>query len=282
DRPVLPARSGAPRLGRDAAARRRDAAVNRRALLVLPLAAGLVACSSSGKGGSASDVPTGMPTTATGLATLLQSAVHNITSAHLHLDIEIAGMTLTGAGDEKLSDGKLVALDLTENLPNDAGAIRVISVGGKTYAQLPASISNSGSRYLLVTPNSTNSVIQQLAGALDSALTSASLGGVAVFVRAAKSVKGEGTAPVGGVNAVHYSIMVDIAKLPASLPGRDQLQSGGVATLPVELYVDRQGRPVKISEQLRVGGQGVSTTALVTDYNKPVTITAPPANQVGS
>jgi hypothetical protein len=30
-----------------------------------------------------------------------------------------------------------------------------------------------------------------------------------------------------------------------------------------------------------VQGQDVSTTALVTDYNKPVTISAPPANQVG-
>jgi hypothetical protein len=253
----------------------------RIALLAALLATGLAACSSSGKGGSAGNVPAGMPTTATRLAALVQSAVQHVTSAHLRLDIQIAGTALTGAGDETLSGGKLVALDLTENFPGGAGSIRVISVGGKTYAQLPTSMNTSGKPYLLVTPNSRNTVIRQLASSLDTALTSASLGGVPVFLRAAKSIKGDGTAKVGGVNAVHYSVVVDIAKLPASLPGRDQLKSSGVSTLPLELYVDRQGRPVKVAEQLQVQGQNVSTTALVTDYNKPVTISAPPANQVG-
>jgi hypothetical protein len=35
-------------------------------------------------------------------------------------------------------------------------------------------------------------------------------------------------------------------------------------------------------EEFTAQGQTVSTKATVTDFNKPVTITPPPANQVGS
>ena len=252
---------------------------HRAALLTLP-AAVLAACSSSGGGGSS--IPSGMPTDAAGLGTLLQTAVTKITSAHIALDITLAGEQLTGSGDEKLSNGQLTALDLTENLPSGGGQIRVIMVDGKTYAKLPAAFNSSGKPYLLVTPSSNNQVIRQLAGSLDSALSSASLGSVSTFTKAAKSVEGKGTETINGVETVHYSIVVDVAHLPDSMPGKSDLTASGIATLPLELYVDRSGRPVQITEEFTVQGSKVSTKSTVSHYNEPVTITAPPSGQVGS
>lgn len=250
----------------------------RAALLALP-AALLAACSSSSGGGSG--VPSGMPTDAAGLGELLQSGTATITSAHITLELTLAGQKLTGSGDETLKNGELTGLDLTENLPGGQGAIEVVVVDGKTYAKLPASMNSSDKPWLVVTPDSSNQVIQQLASSLDTALSSASLGSVGTFTRAAKSVEGKGTANIGGVDTTHYKIIVDVAKLPADTPGKSELESNGLKEIPIDLYVDSQGRPVQISEELTLQGTSVSTKATVSDFNKPVTITAPPANQVG-
>jgi hypothetical protein len=253
-------------------------ASRRAALLVLP-AAIVAACTSSGGGGPA--IPSGMPTDVDGVANLVQSAISKITSVHLTLDISLVGQELTGSGDETLANGHLQALDLTENLPNSGGAIRVISVGGKTYARLPPTYNSSDKPYLLVTASSSNQIVRQLAGSLDSALSAASLDSVVIFTRAAKSIEAKGTETVNGVETVHYSVVVDAKKLPDSLAGKSDLTKSGVETLPLELYVDTTGRPVQVTEEFTAQGQKVSTKSIVSDYNKPVTITAPPPDQVG-
>lgn len=252
---------------------------HRGAALLALAAALLTSCSSSGGGPSA---PSGMPTDASGLGRLLASGVGGIRSAHIKLDLNLGGQELTGSGDEKLADGQLVALDLTENLPGGAGAIRVIVVNGTAFAKLPSSMNSSGKPYLVVSPSSSNQVIRQLASSLESALSSASLGSVTTFSKAAKSVDMKGAETVAGVPTTHYAIVVDISKLPADMPGKADLVKSGLDTLPLDLYIDHSGRPVQITEEFTVQGTKVSTKATVSDYNKPVTITAPPANQVGS
>jgi hypothetical protein len=46
--------------------------------------------------------------------------------------------------------------------------------------------------------------------------------------------------------------------------------------------VDGKGRPVKVTENLTVQGQTVDTTVTIGDFDAPVTITAPPADQVAT
>jgi hypothetical protein len=249
----------------------------RAALLVLPLVI-VAGCSSSGGG---SGVPDGMPTDAAGLGQLLQSGTATIRTAHIVLDISLAGQELTGSGDETLDNGQLVSLDLKESLPGGQGTIEVVVVDGTTYAKLPPSLNSGDKPWLLVTPDSTNQIVQQLARSLDTALNSASLGSVGVFTRAAKSVEGKGTDTIEGVETTHYEIVVDVAKLPADTPGKDALESSGVDEIPLDLYIDSQGRPVRINEELTVQGTKVTTKATLSDFNAPVTITAPPSNQVG-
>src|SRR5947208_4557188 len=93
------------------------------ALLVLPALVALAACTGSGKGPahSGSPVPSGMPSDAAELSSLVRSAVAGITSAHVNLGLSVSAQTLAGSGDEQLSHGRLVGLDLTENLSGGAG-----------------------------------------------------------------------------------------------------------------------------------------------------------------
>lgn len=273
---------------------------SRRLCAVLALPCLLAACSSStsGKGstgssgaagsgtgsgaGSSAAAPGGKPTDAAGLGGLMQSAIAGITSAHISLNVDAAGQKVSGAGDEKLAAGKLVAMDITEQLPGGAGSLQLIIVGGKTYAKLPPALNKSGKPYVLVSGNSSNATVRALAGSLDSALSSASIGSVGAFITAAKTVKLVGTDTINGVKATHYSVVVDISKLPADLPGKDALGSSGLKTLPLDLYIDDQGRPIRVNEDFKVQGQEVSSIVTVTNYNKPVTVTAPPASQVST
>jgi hypothetical protein len=246
------------------------------------LAASLASCSSGGNtnGHGSAGGPT--PTTAAQLGTKLLSASQSITSAHVTLDITVAGVTIHGSGDEKLSKGALVAMDMTEGVPA-VGNLRIIRVAGKTYMKLPAKENPSGKPYVLVSPQSSNPIVQQLAGSIDTAASTASIKAFNAFVRAAKSIKVDGRETVDGVGATHYSVVVDPAKVPnTSALSKQALAASGLKTVPVDLWVDDQGRPVKMTVNLHVQGQVVKVVAQMGHYNQPVTITAPPASQVST
>ena len=58
------------------------------------------------------------------------------------------------------------------------------------------------------------------------------------------------------------------------------MTAAGVTALPMDLWVDRQGRLRKVAENLTVKGQRVATTIGIGQFDAPVTITPPPADQV--
>ncbi|MBN9618884.1 MAG: hypothetical protein J0H43_04030 [Actinobacteria bacterium] len=277
----------------------------RLALLLVPAALTLAACSSAtdgtghvaaqGGGGTVSGGPTlsqpsgstpasgggAAPVGLSALVSKMRAAVAEMTSAHLTMNITAAGQSITGSGQERLDHGKLVAMDLTMNLAQ-IGSLRMIVVDGKSYVQLPTSLDTTGKPFILVTENSSNPVVRSMAGSLDSTLSSASLGSYATMMTAARSFKELGPATVAGTATTHYSIVIDVSKLPSNLPGLDAIQASGIADLPLDLYVDGQGRMIQMTEQLSTDGQQVSTQVTVTDYNQPVSISAPPADQVST
>ena len=216
------------------------------------------------------------------LAARLLSATTGIKTARFTLTVTAGPSgSITGRGAERLADGKATALDVTEGLPGGAGTLRVIIVDGRTYVKLPPQLNTGRKPYTLVTPNSSSAVVRSLASSLASTRSSASIDSFRDFVRAAESLTDKGMTTVGGTPATHYSISVSVAKLPASTAGKQALLSAGLTTIPVELYLDPMSRPVLLVEKLSVQGQQVSTRVAFTDYNRPVTITAPPASQVG-
>ena len=55
-----------------------------------------------------------------------------------------------------------------------------------------------------------------------------------------------------------------------------------LARLALETEADDQGRPVKILEKLTIQGKSLNVVGTISKYNQPVTITAPPPNQVST
>lgn len=267
--------------------------MNSRRLLAaaaIPAAIALAACSSvtngtPGAGGTAAPGSCGNSATQTdaaGLSAVLQCASKAVKTAHIDLDLNAAGQEIKGSGDEELDGGVLTGMDLSESLPENEGSIRLLIAGNKTYAMLPASINPSDKPWVVIRSDSTNSVIQSLSQSISQTQASASIGATTAFVTAARSVTNKGAENVDGVDTTHYAIDVDPTKLPADNPGKDAAAQAGLTSIPVDLYVDSQGRPVKVTENFSVQGQAVSVDIDVTKYDQPVNIVAPDPDQVAS
>jgi len=243
----------------------------------------VAACGPAATGKSAStpaSSSSAMPSDAAGVSALLRDSTSTIRSAHLDMTISAAGMTLTGQGDETAAAGKMQSLDLTENVPQ-LGALRVIIANGKTYLQVPTSVSHATKPWVLVSPTSSNPVVRRLATTLQSVQQAASLNQFSAFSSAA-TMSAHDTQDLDGAPTTHYTLSVDVRKLPDTLPGKQQLVTAGVTTLPMQMWLDAKGRLVKFAENLEVQGQQVSTVVTVGNFDAPVTVTPPPADQVAT
>jgi hypothetical protein len=220
------------------------------------------------------------PTTASALFTLINNAARTTKTARLSLHESLAGVQVTGTGDEELANGKATSLDLSEDIPS-AGTIRLIILDSTIYVQLPPSLRSGSKPWILASPSSSNPVIAQLYTTLQQSMQSGSFTSITQYLQGASTVHLLGTPTMNGERVGHYKVTVDVTKLPADFPDRQTMIAAGVSKIPVELWVDAQGRPAEVSENVTVDGQTVQANVQLSNYNVPVHISAPPANQVG-
>ncbi len=86
-----------------------------------------------------------------------------------------------------------------------------------------------------------------------------------------------------GEQVTQYTVELDTAKA-ATMMGGEQLraepQPSQDTTIPMELYLDSENLPKRIEMNMDVMGQSSSMVMNYTDWGTPVTIEAPPADQV--
>jgi len=247
----------------------------------------LAACSHSSPSSSDTSTTSGpAPTSAHApaaaarpLAAQLGRGLAGVTSAHLAID---AGALLgTAVGSIKVQRGTVTASDLT--VTTGGAKAHVITIAGTSYAHLDGGKQLGPKPWVKVSSTSSNEFVRGLAGNLQLVQSVTSLGEVAQLLGTATSVKQDGTGTVDGVKATHYLLTLDAGT--AAKSGNGQLQSLlnelGSGSVPVDLWTDAQHRPVKIAVHLSLAGTKLAVTVDITNYNAPVTITAPPANQVG-
>ncbi len=234
----------------------------------------------AGAGGGATGAPVSGSSATNGptLAALLSQSLAQTSSLHLDLSVSVAGQQITASGDESISGGKLTAMDVTEALPG-FGSVELRVIGTQVYAKLPG-IESSGKPWLLADATSSNPLARTLGTTTGSLLSQSSLSSYSALAQAATTVTDDGPATIDGQATTHYSIVVDVAKLPPGNPASTTLGAAGIATLPLEAWLDSQNRLVQLTEDLTVGGQDASTKITVSNYDQPVSIAAPPADQV--
>lgn len=260
-----------------------------RHLIALPLlAAGLLTgCASATNGspaGAAPSVPTapGATIAPSRMSAAVTAGMTPVTSAKLDFALDLAGQKITGDGAERLSSGHARAMRITEQFPAGKGRLTITKVGGKVFAKLPSSINPTDKPWVLLRENSRNATVRELAGSLDKSLASSSVSSSTVFATAAKSITSRGRVTVHGTPTTKYRLVVDVRKVPSANVDQRSLQASGLKTIPVDLYLDSSNRPVEVDESFAVQGQQITMRFWFHDYNAPVSISPPPADQVST
>lgn len=111
------------------------------------------------------------------------------------------------------------------------------------------------------------------------------LAGTVKLLTTSKDVKAVGTETVGGAETTHYSGTFPVAEAAQVIdPARqEQLkqQLSSVKDVKFDLWADAQSLPRKVTLSGAEHGETFNLTALFKGFNEPVTIAAPPAEQVG-
>jgi hypothetical protein len=249
--------------------------------IIVTTTAGLVlaGCSSSGGGSSptTSAAPIAVSAAAKRLAAKIEQGTATLTSAHLDVNAGALGGTI--AGNVSFANGQTTGSDLT--VTQSGSTTEVITVSGTTYGKLPSSQNTSGKPWVKVSDSSSNEFVRALAGTMTLVNAATSLGDVSKLITTATtSVKDVGSEPVGGTTTEHYALTVDPKKVSGDLASA--LGSTGSKALPVDLWIDGQGRPVQIKIAIPLGSQSLPLLVKVSSFNAPVLISAPPSDQVST
>ena len=212
------------------------------AALVLTAAAalaGLTGCGPASTGNSASSSTTASssapPTDAAGLSAVLKASASKIHSAHLSMNIAAGTATLTGSGDETMAAGKLQSLDLTEHIPQ-AGSHA--DRHGRRQ-DLPAAAPGDEPVGEAVGPGLADQQQPRHPAAGDDPghRQADGIPGPVHDVQQRGTVTGHEQETLDGAPTTHYTLTVDVQKLPATLPGKQQLIAAGLTSLPMDMWV---------------------------------------------
>lgn len=255
------------------------------------LALSLVAC--GGKDGATDQGQGGTGTDGGGLSIMANVAdlanqvdKANGNSAKITMDGSMQGQSIKATGTYQLKPS--LAMDMTMNTPE--GAMRMVLVDNTLYLQMPEQerAQMGGKQWVKISADGDDPMSKMLGSALTSVSDSVDVTKQVQQIKDAGTITKSQQETVDGQQTVHYWIDVDVQKL-ASLQQEEltktaleALAKQGTKTLKYELWVRGDGLPAKIATQAPVGtGQPVTVTVGFSDWGKPVTVQAPPADQVG-
>jgi hypothetical protein len=241
------------------------------ALLPLVLG-GLAACQGADQAGSSSSSassPAG-PLTAKTLVPALKSAVQDKPSAHVRMALTGNGQTLMAKGDIRFTKDPAMSMTMSgPMLGQGAAEMRVLD--GFVYMSIP-SLTPAG-KFVKLDANDPNGPMGSGIGDLAKQLDPTSA--FDAFSAGLRKVDYLGKQTVSGEELSHYRLTVDskaVAKdeghpLPPNVP----------STLHYDLWLDGQNLMRKLEFTL---GKQASVTMTTSNWGEPVTVKAPPKNDI--
>lgn len=223
--------------------------------------------------------------TVSDLSNLVGNSVEQATTVQVTMKSGVG--TTTGS----IKFGDPVAEKMTLNTPN--GSEQVLLVDNVFYMQIPGMQDLTNKPWIKIDPSdSSNPAAQFFSGLVNSIKENADPSQMIKNMEAGGTLTGTDTEQLGGESTTHYKITVDIDKMIANEtdPSMKQLlgmvEQQGLKSYPVDVWLDSHGLPVqtKINMPALSGapGSGGVSTITYTNWGAPVTITAPPADQVGT
>jgi hypothetical protein len=232
----------------------------------------LAACSSSnGKSSESTHPATNAPTNPVPAVT---AALNKLTSVHLDTD---TGST-KGTADVQMSNGEVTGLHVTtsqNNVPYET-----ITTGGKTYLKLTTPV--DGKNWAEVSSDSSIPQVKIAASPLSNVSVTtllASPGSVTTLLNAATPT-GSTEETLNGEHVVHWTMQVAPSKIDATTPIGQLFALLGKDSIPTDLWVNDHDQPVKLAFAINLLGDKKNITVLLSNFNAPLTITAPDPSDV--
>jgi len=172
-------------------------------------------------------------------------------------------MTITGYQQAK----PLAASMEMSGLAFQGKTAKLIVVGGKLYMSFPGM--TPAGKFLKVDPKKTKGA--DFAGLLDSGDPTKALAGLGKGTQTVKFVRAE---TVDGLKLDRYQVTVSTAAI-FKAQGK-KLPAGAPKSLPYTIWMGADHLVHRMTFDL----MGVSMVMKMTEYNKPVTITAPPSSKI--
>lgn len=223
-------------------------------------------------------------------AAKMQSSNVKNTSMTGSIAVDSSAATVKGTFRESLAGGKVTAIDMkmTVGLSGQSVVFNMLIKDNKAYiggATIMSALGAGGKKWALASANSSNTQLRTLAAQLNGYLDTASADQYALLASAASSVKDAGEQPLGSRPAHRYEVTVDTARAAALMSGasKTSMQSAadaGIKSIPTTIWLDENNRLVEADSTVALRGVRSTTTFKVTDYDTPVTISAPVASEV--
>jgi len=268
--------------------------MRRIALGALGVVAGvavLTACGSSNVPGQATgQAPAVQPKSVTDLAHLVSLQTSTKHTVHIQFDAKSSAGSFTGTGQADLA-GAASKMALTMQSP--IGELDMVLTGSALYLKAPAAL-HSAKPWVKVDANGTDEASKAVAALVSQEQQTADPSQALQQIASAGKIDQATPDQVNGQPATRYVITVNTQKLLNSnfiSPQMRQLleSAQNVSKLPPSLtydvWISSDNLPAKmdLTEDLTVRGNAVHVSVDMTysDWGAPVSITAPPADQVG-
>ncbi|MGH3759687.1 hypothetical protein [Actinophytocola sp.] len=261
-------------------------------LSALALAVSLTACADEvdGGGGQAE----GGAEAATNLVALAKQVgdqTAESSSAHMVFTGGAGGFEVKGEGDLELGGtDPAVSMDMDTG----QGKMSMVFLDGVLYMKLPPGLSTGGKPWIKIdSKDQSNPMAQALGSLTDQMRQNADPRQMLEQFQKAGTITSSAKEDLNGVETTHYKITVDVQKLadtqqdPQLKQAMQEAIKSGLQDFPVELWVDGEGLPARMTVEMPTPDPSTGKTTPVkvqVDYTKwgePVDIKAPPAGQVG-
>jgi hypothetical protein len=258
----------------------------------LALTVSLAACGDKTAGSAQGDNGNEAATNLVALAKQVGDRTAESNSAHMVFTGGAGGMQVKGEGDLKLGGS-----DPAISMNMDAGAqgqMGMVFLDGVLYIKLPAGMVPSDKPWIKIdSKDKSNPMAQALGSLTDQMRQNADPRLALEQFQEAGTIESSAQEDLNGEETTHYKIKVDVEKLAANQQDptlkkamQDAIESG-LKDFPVELWLNGDDLPVRMIVEMPTAdptsGKSVPVKVQV-DYSKwgePVTIEAPPADQVG-